>query len=167
MVYLLFNLFLTTRLHAYLTAESLRKRFPEEDWLHLIGLLHDMGKVLSLPAFGLPQWAVVGDTFPVGYMPWLFYSYHPDLTRRCSHDEEIVHFPLFEGNEDNSNPAYNSSYGIYEPNCGLDNLKMSWGMFQSFFVSILFDAFLINSQDMTNISTGGPSRTRPRCLPLR
>lgn len=58
---------LTASMHAYLTAESLRKRFPEEDWLHLVGLLHDMGKVLSLPAFGLPQWAVVGDTFPVGY----------------------------------------------------------------------------------------------------
>jgi inositol oxygenase len=51
-----------------LTAEDLRERFPEEDWLHLCGLLHDMGKVLSLPSFGsLPQWAVVGDTYPVGY----------------------------------------------------------------------------------------------------
>lgn len=98
-------------MHAYLTAESLRKRFPEEDWLHLVGLLHDMGKVLSLPAFGLPQWAVVGDTFPVG----------------VAHAEEIVHFPLFAGNEDNSNTAYNTSYGIYQPHCGLDNLKMSWG----------------------------------------
>jgi inositol oxygenase len=114
-------------MHAYLTAESLRKRFPEDDWLHLIGLLHDMGKVLSLPSFGLPQWAVVGDTFPVGCVGrslLLLFS-----LSRCSHDEEIVHHPLFEGNADNANPAYNSAYGIYEPHCGLDNLKMSWGRF--------------------------------------
>ncbi|NXX35191.1 MIOX oxygenase, partial [Nicator chloris] len=40
-----------------------RRRSPP-DWFHLVGLLHDLGKVLVL--FGEPQWAVVGDTFPVG-----------------------------------------------------------------------------------------------------
>ena len=33
-------------------------------WFVLVGLIHDLGKVLCL--FGEPQWAVVGDTFPVG-----------------------------------------------------------------------------------------------------
>ena len=38
--------------------------------------MHDMGKVLCL--FGEPQWAVVGDTFPVG----------------CAHSDKIV-YPEF------------------------------------------------------------------------
>jgi len=98
--------------HAFLTAEDLRRRFPDEDWLHLCGLLHDLGKVLSLPLFGsLPQWAVVGDTFPVG----------------CAHSNTIVHSDLFSDNEDTKNEKYNTENGIYESNCGLGNLKMSWG----------------------------------------
>jgi inositol oxygenase len=55
--------------HAYQTAEACRKRHPEEkfDWFHLAGFIHDLGKVLAHPSFGSqPQWAVVGDTFPVG-----------------------------------------------------------------------------------------------------
>ncbi|XP_050770576.1 inositol oxygenase isoform X6 [Gymnogyps californianus] len=50
--------------HAYQTAEGIRRAHPDKDWFHLVGLLHDLGKVLAL--FGEPQWAVVGDTFPVG-----------------------------------------------------------------------------------------------------
>ncbi|KAK7848187.1 inositol oxygenase 1 [Quercus suber] len=47
--------------HMLQTAEAIRKDYPNEDWLHLTGLLHDLGKVLYHPKFGeLPQWAVVG-----------------------------------------------------------------------------------------------------------
>jgi len=98
--------------HAFQTAESLRKRFPEDDWFHLVGLLHDLGKVLFLESFGsLPQWAVVGDTFPVG----------------CSHSKSIVYSEYFTDNPDSQESHYNTKYGIYEPNCGLNKLKMSWG----------------------------------------
>ncbi|MCD7449144.1 Inositol oxygenase 2 [Datura stramonium] len=46
--------------HLLQTAEAIRKDYPNEDWLHLTGLIHDLGKVLLLPSFGgLPQWAVV------------------------------------------------------------------------------------------------------------
>jgi inositol oxygenase len=52
--------------HAFQTAEFVRKLYPDTDYLHLVGLLHDCGKVLLLEKFGsVPQWAVVGDTFPV------------------------------------------------------------------------------------------------------
>ena len=51
------------------------------------GLMHDMGKVLCL--FGEPQWAVVGDTFPVG----------------CAHSEKIVYPEFFAYNPDTKNPA--------------------------------------------------------------
>jgi len=53
--------------HLLQSAEAIRKDYPNEDWLHLTALIHDLGKILVLPKFGgLPQWAVVGDTFPVG-----------------------------------------------------------------------------------------------------
>ncbi|NXP73672.1 MIOX oxygenase, partial [Ramphastos sulfuratus] len=40
-------------LHAYQTAEGIRRAHPDKDWFHLVGLLHDLGKVLIL--FGEPQ----------------------------------------------------------------------------------------------------------------
>ena len=49
--------------HLLQTAEAIR-RDGHPRWFVLTGLIHDFGKVLCL--FGEPQWAVVGDTFPVG-----------------------------------------------------------------------------------------------------
>ena len=49
--------------HLLQTSEAIRND-GHPDWFVLVGLIHDMGKVLCL--FGEPQWAVVGDTFPVG-----------------------------------------------------------------------------------------------------
>ena len=54
----------------------------QEDWFHLVGFIHDLGKVLAHPALGSqPQWAVVGDTFPTG----------------CVHDRRILFPDLFAG----------------------------------------------------------------------
>ncbi|GFP83908.1 inositol oxygenase 1 [Phtheirospermum japonicum] len=98
--------------HLLQTAEAIRKDYPDEDWLHLTALVHDLGKVLLLPEFGeLPQWAVVGDTNPVG----------------CAFNESIVHHKYFKENPDYNNPAYNSEFGVYEKGCGLNNVLMSWG----------------------------------------
>ncbi|KAL1340664.1 hypothetical protein HN51_027027 [Arachis hypogaea] len=98
--------------HLLQTAEAIRKDYPNEDWLHLTGLIHDLGKVLLLPGFGeLPQWAVVGDIFPVG----------------CRFDESNVHYKYFKENPDYNNPAFNTKYGIYPEKCGLNNVMMSWG----------------------------------------
>ena len=49
--------------HALQTAEAIR-RDGHPDWFILTGLIHELGKVLCL--FDEPQWAVVGDAFPVG-----------------------------------------------------------------------------------------------------
>ena len=49
------------------TAERLRKDYPEHGWLHLTGLIHDLGKIMAM--YGEPQWCVVGDTWPVGCKP--------------------------------------------------------------------------------------------------
>lgn len=94
--------------HLLQTSEAIR-RDGHPDWMVLVGLMHDMGKVLCL--FGEPQWAVVGDTFPVG----------------CAYSDKIVYPEFFKANPDYHNNQYNTQYGVYEPNCGLRNVKMSWG----------------------------------------
>ncbi len=102
------DLELPQRVHALQTAEALR-RDGHPDWLVLTGLLHDLGKVLCL--FGEPQWAVVGDTFPVG----------------CPFSERIVHAGLFADNPDAGHAVYGRGTGIYAEGCGLDALHLSWG----------------------------------------
>nr|GMD60584.1 Inositol oxygenase 1 [Ipomoea batatas] len=98
--------------HLLQTAEAIRKDYPHQDWMHLTALIHDLGKVLLHPSFGeLPQWAVVGDTFPLG----------------CAFDESIVHHKYFKENPDCNNTLYNTRNGVYEEGCGLDKVLMSWG----------------------------------------
>lgn len=94
--------------HAMQTAEAVRAD-GHPDWFIVTALIHDMGKVLCL--FGEPQWAVTGDTFPVG----------------CRFSSKIVYPEFFEQNPDWDHPEYSSELGRYEPNCGLDTVLMSWG----------------------------------------
>jgi inositol oxygenase len=64
---------LPNSIHDFQTAERIREKWPEHDWFHLVGFLHDIGKALGCAELAgdkiLPQWAVVGDTFPVGCAP--------------------------------------------------------------------------------------------------
>ena len=94
--------------HLLQTSEAIRAD-GHPDWFVLTGFLHDLGKVLCL--FGEPQWAVVGDTFPVG----------------CKFSDKVVYPEFFAQNKDNGDQKYNTKYGVYEPNCGLGNVHMSWG----------------------------------------
>ncbi|HQR34727.1 MAG TPA: inositol oxygenase family protein [Blastocatellia bacterium] len=95
-------------IHALQTAEAIRQD-GHPRWFILAGLIHDLGKVLYL--FDEPQWAVVGDTFPVG----------------CAYSDKIVYHELFDANPDFHNPKYQTPNGIYEAGCGLDNVHISWG----------------------------------------
>ena len=98
--------------HSLQTAEGLRKAYPDRKDLHLVGLIHDLGKVMLLDEFGsLPQWSVVGDIFPVG----------------CAFSDKIVFSELFKYNQDTYNDEHNTKYGVYKPHCGFDNVRMSWG----------------------------------------
>lgn len=94
--------------HLLQTAEAIR-RDGHPDWFVLTGFIHDMGKVLCL--FGEPQWAVVGDTFPVG----------------CKFSDKVVYPEFFVNNPDANNEQYNTKYGIYSHGCGLRKVNMSWG----------------------------------------
>src|SRR5579862_7379817 len=89
--------------HLMQTSEAIRKD-GHPRWMVLTGLIHDLGKVLCL--YGEPQWAVVGDTFPVG----------------CAWSDEIVFREYFAANPDSKVPEYQTEYGIYEPHCGIDKV---------------------------------------------
>ncbi len=94
--------------HLLQTSEAIRAD-GHPDWMVLAGLFHDMGKVLCL--FDEPQWAVVGDTFPVG----------------CAYSDKIVYSEYFAANPDHDHPVYSTRFGVYSPGCGLGNVDLSWG----------------------------------------
>jgi inositol oxygenase len=94
--------------HLLQTAEAIRKA-GRPRWYILAGLIHDLGKILCL--WDEPQWAVVGDTFPVG----------------CKFSDKIVYYEAFKDNPDLAHPIYQTELGIYSQHCGLDNVLMSWG----------------------------------------
>lgn len=94
--------------HLLQTAEAIRAD-GRPRWFILAGLVHDLGKILCL--WDEPQWAVVGDTFPVG----------------CRYSDAIVFHGLLADNPDSNDARYNAELGIYTANCGLDKVMLSWG----------------------------------------
>jgi inositol oxygenase len=94
--------------HLLQTSEAIR-RDGHPRWMVLVGFIHDLGKCLCL--YGEPQWGVVGDTFPVG----------------CAWSDQIVFPEYFAANPDKNVPEYQTKHGIYQPNCGLENVHMSFG----------------------------------------
>ena len=94
--------------HLLQTSEAIR-RDGRPRWFILTGLIHDLGKILCL--FGEAQWAVVGDTFPVG----------------CAFSERVVFPEFFADNPDSRIEKYQTPCGIYEEGCGLERVHLSWG----------------------------------------
>ena len=94
--------------HLLQTSEAMREN-NEPRWMIATGFVHDLGKVLCL--YGEPQWGVVGDTFPTG----------------CAYSDAVVFPEYFRASPDFNNPTYQTRHGIYEPNCGLDKVQLSFG----------------------------------------
>ena len=92
-------------IHAYQTAERIRKMYPNNKEYQIIGLIHDLGKVLF--TFDEPDYAVVGDTFVVG----------------CKLPKSIVYYDSIDFHPDKNN----SINGLYKDGCGLDDLYLSYG----------------------------------------
>lgn len=115
------DLDLPNLLHLLQTAEGIRKE-GHPDWMQLVGLLHDMGKIMFLWGTGEDgqdglspngkQWALGGDTFVVGC---------------CIPDDAVILPELNDLNPDMHDERYNTECGIYEPGCGIDNLMFAWG----------------------------------------
>ncbi len=102
--------------HLIQSAEAIRND-RREDWMQLVGLIHDLGKVMFLwgkdedGTSQAEQWGTVGDVFVVG----------------CAIPDTCV-FPEFNKlNPDMQDNRYNTQNGIYEEGCGLDQLTLAWG----------------------------------------
>lgn len=108
--------------HLIQSAEGLRAD-NRPDWMQLVGLIHDLGKVMYLWGSDEDgtsqdeQWGLVGDIFVVG-------AKLPDT---------VVYPEFNELNADMSDPQYNTDNGIYQPGCGLDNLNLAWGHDEYFY----------------------------------
>jgi inositol oxygenase len=96
-------------IHAYQTAERIRKEQPLNLELQVCGIIHDLGKILL--NFNEPAWSVVGDTFVVG----------------CEFAKSIIYYDTMKENPDYYNYIYNTKYGVYTPNCGIEKLLLSFG----------------------------------------
>lgn len=94
--------------HLLQTAEAIRAD-GHPRWMILTGLIHDLGKIMCL--WGEPQWAVVGDTFPLG----------------CPFSDSVVFSEYFATNPDSQVEQFQRGTGIYDPECGFADVVMSWG----------------------------------------
>ncbi len=80
------------------------------DWLILIGLIHDLGKVLVLEEFGgYDEWFSVGDIYPLGcnFSKSNIY-YDKKYHKLCCDDNETI------------------GLGMYKKGCGFDNVEMTF-----------------------------------------
>ena len=112
---------LPNSIHALQTAEAIRKSPNNyEDWMPLVGLIHDMGKILyvngndSDGTSKTTQWALVGDTFITG----------------CPIPTNIVlaqYNNLNLDNKDSNNEDNNNPKNKYTSGCGLTNCSVSFG----------------------------------------
>lgn len=97
--------------HNILAAEGCRIVFPDKDYMHLIGFIHDLGKIImNKDLYGLESWSVVGDMFPVG----------------CKFSEKIIYPEYLVENPDFTDKIYSTELGIYEDKCGFDKMTFSF-----------------------------------------
>ena len=102
--------------HLIQSAEAIRED-NRPDWMQLVGLIHDLGKVMFLWGSDEDgtsqdeQWGMVGDVFVVG----------------CALPATCVYPEFNELNPDMHKPEYNTELGIYKAGCGLDQLTLAWG----------------------------------------
>lgn len=124
---------LPNALHMLQTAEGIREA-GHPDWMQLVGLLHDMGKIMFLwgdeedgqvgTADG-PQWALGGDTWVVGCRI-------PDCVvfpefSMLNPDMQGISEPTDESESDPTCIDYSTPHGKYTANCGIDNLTFAYG----------------------------------------
>ena len=95
------------------TIKDYYNKISDWSWLILIGLIHDLGKVLVLPDFGgFPEHFSVGDIYPLG----------------CKFQESNIYYEkkYHTYSSDYNNLDYNTLNGIYKKNCGFNNVEMTF-----------------------------------------
>ena len=100
--------------HAFQTAEKIRHD-PNQPprWFQLVGLIHDLGKIMYLKGNDFDgnghhqQWGMVGDTFVLG----------------CRLSDKLI-YPEYNQLNLSKN---NKKLGIYKQHCGFDQCYLTWG----------------------------------------
>tara|TARA_B100000575_G_C23140064_1_gene663224 strand:- start:3433 stop:4251 length:819 start_codon:yes stop_codon:yes gene_type:complete len=109
--------------HAFQTAELCRKMCQDNkeypDWLPLIGLIHDLGKVIH-KLYDVPIIYLCGDSFPLG----------------CKFSDQLILPVGFDQNKDIENKDLNTKFGLYNENCGFNNL-LFWGHDEVMYISLI------------------------------
>lgn len=98
------DLNLPNSIHAYQTAERIRKDNPNDYELQVTGLIHDLGKVLF--KLGEPSCFVVGDTYVLD----------------CEIPKSIVYYDTFPKKMKDI-----KGNGNYKEKCGIEKLNISFG----------------------------------------
>lgn len=102
--------------HLIQSAEAIRED-NRPDWMQLVGLIHDLGKIMFLwgcdedGTSQAEQWGMVGDVFVVG----------------CALPDSCVYPEFNKLNPDMADEKYNTVKGIYKEGCGLNALTLAWG----------------------------------------
>jgi inositol oxygenase len=129
--------------HCLQTAEGIRAA-GQPDWFQLVGLLHDMGKMMFL--WGQPedgqegtadgqQWSLGGDTWIVG----------------CAIPETCV-FPEFNHtNKDMKDDRYNTKSGMYKAGCGFKNVLFAYGHDEYMYRMLVHNKTLIPKEGLAMI----------------
>jgi len=130
-------------IHMFQTSEAIRRN-GMPDWMQLVGLIHDMGKIMYLwgnaedgqvgTAEG-PQWALGGDTWVVG----------------CKIPDCAVFSEFNSLNPDSNDPRYNTDLGIYQANCGMANLKYAFGHDEYLYLMVLANNTTIPEEGLAMI----------------
>ncbi len=114
--------------HLFQTAESLRKDGKPE-WMQVVGLIHDLGKILFLVGCDedgtsiKEQWSIVGDTFIVG----------------CKIPKECVYSKFNKKNPDMHDNRYKTKYGRYSAAVGFEHCTFSFGHDEYLYQILLYN----------------------------
>jgi inositol oxygenase len=108
--------------HLAQSAEAIRQD-KRPDWMQLVGLIHDLGKMMYLwgsdedGTSQAEQWGLVGDVFVVG----------------CRLPDTVVYPEFNDLNPDMHDERYNTDLGVYQEDCGIDNVHLAWGHDEYFY----------------------------------
>jgi len=83
------------------------------DWMQFIALIHELGRVVKLMK-----------SSPQGSYDWTFSSFSRVVG--CIPNQSIPFQEFSFLDTDKQDSRYNTNLGIYEENCGLDSLLLSW-----------------------------------------
>jgi inositol oxygenase len=111
------------------TINDLYNHISDWSWLPLIGLIHDLGKVLILKEFGnYPEHFSVGDIYPLG----------------CSFSDANIYYEknFHHKTPDFINSKYNTLLGIYNENIGFKNIEMTFS--HDYYLSQVFKKSIHN-----------------------